>query len=48
MGQSSVQKGDAELRKLLEVGTDAIAVHREGKIVYANPAGLKLLGYSKL
>ena len=41
-------RSDAEeaMRKLLDGTTDAIAVHREGKLVYANPAGLKLLGYA--
>ncbi len=50
MSQSSVQKGEwgAALRTVLEAATDAIAVHRDGKIVYANAAGLKLLGYTAL
>lgn len=43
-----VRPGAAEeaMRKVLDGTTDAIAVHRDGKLVYANPAGLKLLGYS--
>ncbi len=49
MDQSNAQKVDgAAFRSVLEGTTDAIAVHRDGKIVYANPAGLKLLGYARL
>jgi len=35
-------------RKLLDESTDAIAVHRDDKIIYANPAALKLFGYERL
>ena len=39
---------ETDLRRLLDTATDAIAVHRAGKVVYANPAILKLLGYDRL
>jgi PAS domain S-box-containing protein len=36
------------LRKFLDATTDAIVVHRDGNIVYANAAGLKMLGYERV
>ncbi len=53
MAHSSVQRtshanGDRALRIALEAETDAIAIHRDGKIVHVNAAGLKLLGYDRL
>ena len=35
------------LRKLLDESTDAIAVHRNDQVIYANPAALKLFGYER-
>ncbi|HEX7601145.1 MAG TPA: ATP-binding protein [Polyangiaceae bacterium] len=48
-GESTVHDGNAEasLRKVLDDTTEAMAVHRGGKIVYANTACLKLLGYDR-
>jgi two-component system NtrC family sensor kinase len=53
MPHSSVQRtshdsANRALRIALEAETDAIAIHRDGKIVHANSAGLKLLGYERL
>lgn len=56
MAHSSVQKAvstravDAEkaLRAVLDGTTDAIAIHRDGKLVYANEAAMKLFGYARL
>ena len=33
-------------RKLVEISPDAVFLHREGKIIYANPAAFKLVGTS--
>ncbi len=39
--------GGGALRKVLDETTDAIALHADDKIIYANPAGLKLFGYER-
>ena len=44
----TLPSGERSLRALLESTTDAIAVHRDGKIVYANPSGLRMFGYERL
>ncbi len=35
-------------RRLVELSPDMIAVHRDGKFIYINPAGLKMFGASTL
>ena len=42
--QEALGQSEANYRSLVERSPDAIFLHREGKFVYANPAGLKLLG----
>lgn len=39
-----LKEGEERYRKLIEYSPDAIAVHQEGKIVFANPAALELMG----
>lgn len=38
-----LRESELQYRHLVELSPDTIAVHQEGKIVYINPAGLKLL-----
>ncbi len=40
------QESEERYRRLVEYSPDAIAVHYDGKFVYANPASLKLIGAS--
>lgn len=49
-GQGSPPKGDAEARywQLLELSPEAIAIHRDGRLVYVNPAGIQLIGAASL
>ncbi|RUL48800.1 diguanylate cyclase domain-containing protein [Lysinibacillus antri] len=42
----SVQKSEKRYRELVESSPNAIIVHQEGKIVYANPASVRLLKFS--
>jgi PAS domain S-box-containing protein len=37
-------EGDASFRSLIEVAPDAVAVHRDGVLVYVNGAAVRLLG----
>jgi len=41
------RKADTTVRRFFDECTDAIAVHREDKIVYTNPAALALFGYQR-
>jgi PAS domain S-box-containing protein len=45
--EESLKESEERYRSLVELAPDAIAVHSEGKIVFVNPAGLKLLGAEK-
>ena len=45
--QEALSSSEANYRSLVERSPDAIFLHREGTFVYANPAGLKLLGTEK-
>jgi PAS domain S-box-containing protein len=45
--QEALVASEANYRSLVERSPDAIFLHREGTFVYANPAGLKLLGATK-
>ena len=40
----TLKESEERYRRLVEMCPDAIAVHREGKIVYLNPAGWRLMG----
>jgi PAS domain S-box-containing protein len=42
----SLQESEAKFRTLAETTTAAIFIHREGKLVYANPAGEAIAGYT--
>ena len=40
----TLKESEERYRRLVEMCPDAIAVHREGRIVYLNPAGWRLMG----
>ncbi len=42
--ERSLQESEERYRRLVELSPDAIAIHSEGKIVFCNTAGAKLLG----
>ena len=44
--EMTLQDSEDRYRKLVEISPDAVFLHREGKIIYANPAAFKLLGAS--
>jgi len=46
--EDALRQSEERYRSLVELSPEAIAVHREGKYVYMNPAGLKLFGASSL
>ena len=39
-----LQESEDRYRKLVEISPDAVFIHQEGKIIYANPATVRLLG----
>jgi PAS domain S-box-containing protein len=42
----ALRESQDRYRKLVEISPDAVFLHREGKILYANPAAFRLLGAS--
>lgn len=46
--QSILKESEKRYRSLVELAPEAIIVQSQGKIVYMNPAGLRLLGYDNL
>jgi PAS domain S-box-containing protein len=42
--EDALRESEEKYRKLVELCPDAIAVHMEGKLVYLNPAGVRLMG----
>ena len=42
----ALRESEDRYRKLVEISPDAVFLHREGRILYANPAALRLLGAS--
>lgn len=42
--EEALRESEARYRRLVEFSPETIAVHAEGKIVYINPAGARLLG----
>ncbi|MFA4825979.1 MAG: PAS domain S-box protein [Methanoregula sp.] len=44
--ECALRESEERFRKLVEMSPDAVILHRDGKIIYVNPAALKLLGAS--
>jgi PAS domain S-box-containing protein len=44
--ENSLRESEDRYRKLVEISPDAVILHREGKIIFLNPAALNLLGAS--
>jgi len=44
--QAALAESEARYRSLVDMSPDAIVVHAKGRIIFANPAGLKLFGAS--
>ncbi len=42
--ERALAESEARFRSLVELSPDSILVHREGKILYVNPSGLRLVG----
>ncbi|MCX6692297.1 MAG: PAS domain S-box protein, partial [Methanoregula sp.] len=45
--EQALRESEDRYRKLVEISPDGVILHREGKIVYMNPAALDLLGFSQ-
>ena len=45
--EKTLIKGNEQYRRLMELCPETIAIHSQGKIVYINPAGAKLLGLAR-
>jgi|WetSurMetagenome_2_1015567.scaffolds.fasta_scaffold20440_3 PAS domain S-box-containing protein len=43
----ALRESEDRYRKLVEISPDAVFLHRNGKIIYANPATFRLLGTSR-
>lgn len=43
---NALRESEDRYRKLVEISPDAVLLHQEGKIIYANPATFRLLGAS--
>ncbi len=44
MAEEAVRESEERYRRLIELSPDGISVHVEGKFVFVNPAGMRLLG----
>ncbi|MFA5771903.1 MAG: PAS domain S-box protein [Thermoplasmata archaeon] len=44
--EEALQESEERYRRLVDMSPETIAVHSEGKLLYLNPAGLKLIGAS--
>ena len=42
-----LESNEQKYRRLVELSPDGIAIHQDGKIVFANPAAFSLMGYQK-
>ncbi|MBN2488622.1 MAG: PAS domain S-box protein, partial [Methanosarcinaceae archaeon] len=42
--EEALKESEERYRKLVELATDSIIVHREGRIIFANPAAVTLIG----
>jgi PAS domain S-box-containing protein len=45
--EEQLSEGEERYRQLAEVSPDSIVIHQQGKILFMNPAGAKLLGASR-
>jgi PAS domain S-box-containing protein len=45
--QQAIARSEARFRELIERTPDAILVHRDGKVIYVNPATVAVLGYER-
>lgn len=45
--KEEIEESETRYRHLVELSPDAVAVHSEGKIVFVNPAAVKLMGATK-
>ncbi len=45
--EATLRESEERYRRLVELSFEAIAIHSEGKLVYVNPPGVKLLGAAK-
>ena len=45
--EEALQESEDRYRKLVEISPDAVFLHRDGKIIYANPATFTLLGATR-
>ena len=41
----ALRDSEERYRRLVELSPDGIAIHREGRLVFCNPAGARMLGY---
>ncbi|MBW7933361.1 MAG: PAS domain S-box protein, partial [Gemmatimonadaceae bacterium] len=46
MAEAALRESEARYRQLLDIAPVGVAVHAEGKMVFINPAGVRLLGAS--
>ncbi|TGL58328.1 PAS domain-containing sensor histidine kinase [Leptospira sarikeiensis] len=46
--ETALLASEEKYRKLVEVSPDGIGLHADGRVMYINEAGLKMLGYSSL
>ena len=44
--EQTLQESEDRYRKLVEISPDAVIIHQQGKIIFINPATIKLLGAS--
>ncbi|OPX63156.1 MULTISPECIES: PAS domain-containing protein [unclassified Methanoregula] len=42
--EQALQESEERYRKLIEISPDAVILHRDGKIIYVNPAAVRLVG----
>jgi len=42
--EQALQESEERYRKLIEISPDAVILHRHGKIIYVNPAAVRLVG----
>jgi len=45
--EEQLRESEEKYRSLVELSAEATLIHRDGKIIYTNPAGMRLLGASR-